>query len=511
MGLTSLVIPDSVTSIGNFAFGECSGLVSLVIPDSVTSIRDYAFYGCSGLTSLVIPDSVTNIGDSAFLGCSGLTSLVISDSVTSIGWNAFSECSSLSSLVIPESMTSIGSEAFFNTGLRKILFLGNKIDDSGGNFLDNVKNPNINIYIITFENLQIQQAFTKNVNVGLNWGLTYEGFPVQKAYISDPDSIGVQYLFTTDDGISASIVGTYPFCLNSFPDNYTIPSSISIDSYINIQVTSIGSNAFTEYSTLKNVSLPRGTIPSDDSFPSSTIITYYDQPGPEPGPTGSSGTTGPSDTGTTGTTGSSGSSGTTGPSGPSDSGTTGTRGSTGPSDTGPTGSSGPSDFGTTGSSGTTGPVPIPEPEPPISNICFAAGTLVLTDQGYFPIEQIDPLVHTMNGSRKIVAISKTRSQEPYWVSIQKHALEKNIPFQKTRVSAYHRIFYEGEWIPAYELAEREIKGTKKIVYHKEPLYNVLLEKHGTMIANGLTTETLNPKSPIAKYFTKRRGKKASNV
>ena len=65
-GLTSVTIPDSVTSIGNSAFYGCSGLTSVTIPDSVTSIGDSAFYGCSGLTSVTIPDSVTSIGNSAF-------------------------------------------------------------------------------------------------------------------------------------------------------------------------------------------------------------------------------------------------------------------------------------------------------------------------------------------------------------------------------------------------------------------------------------------------------------
>jgi hypothetical protein len=66
---TSVVIPDSVTNIGDCAFDGCTGLTSVVIPDSVTNIGDYAFRGCSGLTSVVIPDSVTNIGDYAFDGC----------------------------------------------------------------------------------------------------------------------------------------------------------------------------------------------------------------------------------------------------------------------------------------------------------------------------------------------------------------------------------------------------------------------------------------------------------
>ena len=109
--ITSVIIPDSVTSIGYRAFSECS-MTNVVIPDSVTSIGDEAFYYCSRLTSVVIGDSVTSIGNYAFHDCSSLTSVVIGDSVTSIGWGAFSSCSNLTSVVIGNSVTSIGEWVF---------------------------------------------------------------------------------------------------------------------------------------------------------------------------------------------------------------------------------------------------------------------------------------------------------------------------------------------------------------------------------------------------------------
>ena len=143
--ISSIVIPNSFTGIGNCAFKNCSNLICIVIPDSVTSIGDSAFWNCSNLTSIVIPDSVTSIGDEAFDGCENLTSIDIPDSVTSIGDGAFFGCQRLKritvdpmndtydsrdncnavietatntllcsclSTVIPNSVTSIGNEAF---------------------------------------------------------------------------------------------------------------------------------------------------------------------------------------------------------------------------------------------------------------------------------------------------------------------------------------------------------------------------------------------------------------
>ena len=202
-----LVIPNSVTSIKNYAFSGCSVLTSVTIPNSVTSIGGNAFSGCSGLTSvhisdivawcniefgdinsnplykahhlyldgeevkdLVIPNSVTSIEDYAFLGCSGLTSVTIGNSVESIGGNAFSDCSGLTSvhisdivawcnidfldnasnplynahhlyldgeevkdLVIPNSVTSIGDNAFAGCSGLTSITMGFDIKNIGTN------------------------------------------------------------------------------------------------------------------------------------------------------------------------------------------------------------------------------------------------------------------------------------------------------------------------------------------------------------------------------------------
>ena len=150
--LTSITIPDSVTSISHYAFSHCTSLTSIkvdennkvydsrdncnaiietetntliagckstIIPDSVTSIGEYAFAYCSSLTSITIPDSVTSIDNWAFAYCSSLTSITI------LGDSAFSDCSSLTSITIGNSVTYIGEGAFsLCTSLTDVYYSG---------------------------------------------------------------------------------------------------------------------------------------------------------------------------------------------------------------------------------------------------------------------------------------------------------------------------------------------------------------------------------------------------
>jgi hypothetical protein len=117
----SYEIPNSVTSIGSYAFYGCSSLTDITIPDEVTSIGSGAFYGCSSLTEITIPEGVTSIEFHTFNGCTSLTEITILGEVTSIGSSAFSGCSSLTEITIPEGVTSIGEWAFYGcTSLTEI-------------------------------------------------------------------------------------------------------------------------------------------------------------------------------------------------------------------------------------------------------------------------------------------------------------------------------------------------------------------------------------------------------
>lgn len=110
--ISSVTIPDSVSSIGSSAFYGCTGLTGVTIPQSVTTIGFRAFSGCTGLSGAAIPASVISIGASAFSGCSHLTQVTIPDSVTSIGKDAFTACAGLTSVIISASVSSIGDPPF---------------------------------------------------------------------------------------------------------------------------------------------------------------------------------------------------------------------------------------------------------------------------------------------------------------------------------------------------------------------------------------------------------------
>jgi len=173
-------IPNSVTTIGSYAFAGCRGLTTVTIGNSVTTIRNDAFRECANLKSVTIPNSVTSIGHGAFIGCVDLTSITIPNSVTSIGFSAFLDCKGLTSInvdnnntaycsedgvlfnktkttleqfpsgktgtyTIPNSVTSIGYGAFWNsTGLTSIT-IGNSVTSIESTFHGSSSLTSINV------------------------------------------------------------------------------------------------------------------------------------------------------------------------------------------------------------------------------------------------------------------------------------------------------------------------------------------------------------------------------
>ena len=292
----------SVTSIGPWAFFQCSGLTSVTIGNSVTDIGECAFDGCTSLTSITIPNSVTSIGYGAFWSCSGLTSIVVEkgntvydsreicnaiietatntlivgcqntiipNSVTSIGDRAFSSCTGLTSIAIPNSVTSIGEAALIGcTGLTSVIVEeGNTIYDSREN-CNAIIETATNTLIKGCQNTTIPNSVT---SIGLDafWGcegLTSITIPNSVTEIGGGafgECTGLTSIIIPN---SVTSIGRYAFCECYGLTSVTIGNSVTsignwafIDCFgltsvtIGNSVTSIGEGAFAYCESLKEV------------------------------------------------------------------------------------------------------------------------------------------------------------------------------------------------------------------------------------------------------------------
>ena len=236
--IKKVVIEDGVTSIGNFAFRDCSSLTSIEIPSSVTSIGDYAFYNCNGLTGITIPNSVTSIGNGAFSDCSSLASITIPESVTSIGNFAFCGCIRLTDITIPGSVTSIGINVFGDcTVLTEVLLENGSTLTSGQLGVDASK-------IATYWNED-----------NLTWTLTADGTMTISGTGAMKEDYNIYYSPAHDnknikkvvieDGVTS--IGEYAFSGCSMT-SITIPDSVK----------SIGDSAFEWCTGLTSIEIPEG-------------------------------------------------------------------------------------------------------------------------------------------------------------------------------------------------------------------------------------------------------------
>jgi hypothetical protein len=275
--LTSITIPDSVTSIGEYAFSSCASLSSVIIGNSVTSIGKDAFFFCTSLTSITIPDSVTSIGEYAFYACTSLTritvdadnsnyssvdgvlfdklqtlliqypagkldgSYTIDDSVTSIGNYAFYYCSSLASVTIPDTVASIGERAFSEFTSLSSITVG--ADNSNYSSVDGVLFNKLQTLLIQYPAGILDDSYTIPDSV-TSIGVAAFDNCTSLTSLTIPDSV--------------TSIGDWAFSSCSSLTSVTIPDS----------VTSIGNYAFYNCTSLTSVTLPILFI---DSYPSFSL------------------------------------------------------------------------------------------------------------------------------------------------------------------------------------------------------------------------------------------------
>ena len=243
--LTSVTFANGVTTIGNYAFNGCESLTSVTIPDSVTKIGYGAFYGCKKLKSIAIPDNVTTIGGSAFRQCSSLTSITIPDGITTIDEFVLDECTGLTSVTIPDSVTSIGRYAF--------------------RYCSSLTSITIPDGVTTIENNAFQGC-TSLTSVTIPNSLTTIGY---YAFSGCTNLTEFKGNFAEDNGRIVVINGTLIAFASAGLTGYIIPDSVTEIGYCTFygcknltsvtipdSVTTIGAEAFEGCSSLTSITIP---------------------------------------------------------------------------------------------------------------------------------------------------------------------------------------------------------------------------------------------------------------
>jgi hypothetical protein len=278
--ITSITIPDSVTTIGSGAFANCTSLSGLIIPESVTSIGSYAFSSCTSLASVNIPDNVRTIGDHAFSECISLTSVTIPDSVTTFSGSTFAGCASLISVTIGSGVTNIVSSTSAPVFQPPFLFPAPSAPTPLFPGCTNLVSITVNPANETYSS-DNGVLFDKNQTTLLRFPtakLGAYGVPASVTSIGNSAFAGCTGLTSVTLGNGVTTIGNFAFSGSTRLNSVTIGNNVATigDSAfsgctdltsvtIPDSVTTIGGNAFSGCTGLNSVALGNGVTTIGDS------------------------------------------------------------------------------------------------------------------------------------------------------------------------------------------------------------------------------------------------------
>lgn len=269
--LEEITIPNSVTSIGSYAFNGCFYLKEVAIPNSVNAIGNYAFCGCSTLTNVTLHDGITEVKDGVFSRCHLLKSVKLGNSVKSIGTEAFFDCYCLTDINIPETVAEIGESAFERChGLNRV-DLGESLTEIGDKAF---------MYCYGLENINIPNSVTKIGASAFNEcsHLTNITIPEALTTINANAFAGCRGLTSIVIPNSVTEIGQAAFFACSGLTSIKIPNSITYirrstfgdcenlaEVEIPNSVTGIGQFAFSDCKSLTSIVIPESVKVIEDS------------------------------------------------------------------------------------------------------------------------------------------------------------------------------------------------------------------------------------------------------